>query len=67
MTRSDAMAATAALRGLGAPARPFGSGRRIYPLSRHWALAVNQKLLAALGLAVLGWVPLAALILAAMR
>jgi hypothetical protein len=64
MSRTDAIAATAVLRDLPAPAWP---GRRIYRLSRHWALAVNHELLAALGLAVLGWAALAALIVAAAR
>ena len=59
-----AMAAIAALCGHLEPARPRSAGRRIYPLGRHGALAVNQKLLAALGLAVVGWIPLAALIVA---
>jgi hypothetical protein len=29
--------------------------RRIYRLGRHWALAVNQKLLAAFGMGTLAW------------
>lgn len=39
-------------------------GRRIYRLGRHWAVAVNAKIIAAVGLALLVWAAIAALVLA---
>jgi hypothetical protein len=45
-------------------ARPAAgaAGRRIVRLGRHWALAVNWKILSALGLALLLWAFIAALL-----
>ena len=60
MSGTDAMLSTAALRGAVVEPGSHGCGRRIYWLSRHWALAVNRKLLAALGLATLAWAASAA-------
>jgi len=50
-----------------APARPRGSSRRVYRLGRYWAIAVNQKLVDALGLAALAWVPIAGIAWALMQ
>ncbi|HUA53790.1 MAG TPA: hypothetical protein VMB81_16575 [Candidatus Sulfotelmatobacter sp.] len=42
-----------------ARARPRGSRRRVHRLGRYWAIAVNQKLVDALGLAALAWAAIA--------
>ncbi|MEJ0071266.1 MAG: hypothetical protein WDO24_23780 [Pseudomonadota bacterium] len=38
-----------------APREPAAGARRVIRLGRHWAVAVNWKIVSALGLAVLVW------------
>ncbi len=44
-------------------AGPAGAGRRLHRLGRHWAIAVNWKLLGAVGLALLVWALIVAVVL----
>jgi hypothetical protein len=37
-------------------------GRHVYRVGRHWAIAVNWKLLGAIGLALLAWALIAAVV-----
>ena len=64
MIRTDALDTDAAGHAALALARPLDHHRRIYRLGRHWALAVNRKILCALGLAAVAWACVAALIAA---
>jgi hypothetical protein len=49
---------------LPAGARPAAgaAGRRVIRLGRHWAIAVNWKIVSAIGLALLVWVFIGALL-----
>jgi len=50
----------------GSPPAPAGApaSRRVYRLSARWAIAVNWKLVSALGLALLVWALILTLLLA---
>jgi hypothetical protein len=37
-------------------------GRQVYRLGRHWAIAVNWKIIGAIGLALLVWALIAAVV-----
>jgi len=60
MGRTDAMAIARALAGCAAPARPQASSRLVYRLDHGLAIAINHKIVAALGLAALAWASIAA-------
>lgn len=67
MSRTDAMGTPAALRDLAAFDGAQRPARRVYGLGRHWAVAVNQKILSALGLAALAWAAIATAVAALMH
>jgi len=59
MGRTEAMEIACAPRDSAAPVRPQGSSRRVYRLGQGLAVAINHKIVAALGLGALAWASIA--------
>jgi hypothetical protein len=59
MGRTEAMEIDRASRESAAPARSQASSLRLYRIDHGLAIAINQKIIAALGLAALAWASIA--------